>query len=170
MERWRCKECGELLFSGNPDYPKICRNCRGLVYPPNKVLQRRKKVLRRLKWPRQGWYGCEKGQALLEFALVLPITILILLGTITFGLIFWELNKMQTAANAAAQAASMEATQAAAEVTAIELVELNGYDSPEITFSGSLVKVVVEEDAVILGPLPIDATTLRAQAVYRMVD
>ena len=49
----------------------------------------------------------ERGQTLVEFALVLPLLLMLLTGIIVFGIIFWDQITLTEATTAAAQAASI---------------------------------------------------------------
>jgi Flp pilus assembly protein TadG len=89
------------------------------------------------------------GQALVEFALVLPLLVLILLGIMQFGLLFWgQITLTQVARDAGRWAATQEACDTAANRAALAAqasaiaVEssLYGYDGgadPDLTITPS---------------------------------
>jgi len=61
-----------------------------------------------------------RGQALVEFALVLPILVLILLGIMQFGLLFWgQITLTQVARDAGRWAATQEECDTVANRTAV---------------------------------------------------
>lgn len=94
----------------------------------------------------------EKGQALIEFTLLLPILVLILGLTIDAGLWMYQANRCQTAANAAAQAGAAQLPDiAAAEAKALEIAEANGAFPKNVTVSADTDKlqVIVRADAEI---------------------
>jgi Flp pilus assembly protein TadG len=51
-------------------------------------------------------FGEERGQSLVEFAIVLPLLLLLLLGIVTFGIAFWNQLSLTQAATSAAQDAA----------------------------------------------------------------
>jgi Flp pilus assembly protein TadG len=116
--------------------------------------------------------GNEDGQSLVEFALVLPILMLLVLGMIEFG---WILNGQITVTNAAragARAAAIDSTTASAVVTsaldgsAVILREIS------VDPTGDTCKVTVNgEITPIIGFLPAslvpDPYPLTAKAVMR---
>ncbi len=52
---------------------------------------------------RKGWYRQRSGQALLEFAFLIPVLIILIGATISFGLFFYQANVLQQAVDIAAQ-------------------------------------------------------------------
>jgi Flp pilus assembly protein TadG len=52
-------------------------------------------------------FGEERGQSLVEFAVVLPLLLLLLLGIVTFGIAFWNQLSLTQAATAGAQVAAV---------------------------------------------------------------
>lgn len=52
-------------------------------------------------------FGEERGQSLVEFAIVLPLLLLLLLGIVTFGIAFWNQLSLTQAATAGAQVAAV---------------------------------------------------------------
>jgi Flp pilus assembly protein TadG len=66
--------------------------------------------------------GCEAGQSLMEFALVLPLLLLLLLGIIQFGAAFNALIVLNAAAQEGARVMAIEGAGAEAEAEAKAVV------------------------------------------------
>jgi len=75
----------------------------------------------------------EKGQALVEFALILPVLLFIIVGGLELSIHFLMANRAITAANAAALAGSRELPdQDEAEALALEYAEKNGINPEDV--------------------------------------
>jgi len=113
---------------------------------------------------------CEKGQVIVEFALLLPIFIALLALTVDVGLFIYDLQRLERAANSAAISAARELPdQDAAQAKALELAELNGFDEGvSVTFEGNLVTVTItKEGGLYFARIFIsEPPTLTARAVY----
>ena len=113
----------------------------------------------------------ERAQALVEFALVLPIMLMLLALTIDAGLWGWQLNRLHTAANSAAQAgAAMLPDTVEAETRAQLFAEANGMDPAEVETDITVEQVTVivrQEGIFIFAQLFIsEAPVLTGRAVY----
>ena len=110
----------------------------------------------------------EKGQALVEYALLLPLLVLFVAMVVSVGLWTVELNRLQTAANAAAQAGALELPdEIAAESRARELAQENGYsEGVQVEITGDLVTVTITNQIHIVLPIPGKNPVLRGRAVY----
>ncbi len=110
----------------------------------------------------------EKGQALVEFALVLPIMLLILSLVIFAGFAAVELNRLQMTAQASALAGAGELPDEYAAFSRAEyLAELNGFpEGVEITVEPSIIEVVISKEFEVFLPVPTNNPTLTGRAVY----
>ena len=110
----------------------------------------------------------ERGQALVEFAIMLPVLLLLAALVLFSGLTTYELTRLQGAANAAAQAGARELPdQDAAQAKALELAQANGYsEGVQVNTGGGLVEVVITNQLDYILPIPIDNPTLTGRAVY----
>src|SRR5437899_958555 len=75
----------------------------------------------------------ENGQTMAEFAMVLPILVLLLFGVIQFGILFNNYVTLTDAVRAGAQALPEDPGQAAA--LAAQYASANGGPSPQVSFS-----------------------------------
>ncbi|MFH1277905.1 MAG: TadE family protein [Candidatus Eisenbacteria bacterium] len=110
-----------------------------------------------------------RGQAVVEFALVLPLILLILLGITEFGRAFWTLNVVSQAAREGARLAAVGGDQAAVEarvmlvLDAANVTPASGgivYTAPDPTDPDPTVTVAVSSDFQFLSGnvLPISGT------------
>lgn len=93
----------------------------------------------------------QEGVVLIEFAVLLPLLILIIALAVDVGYWMFQINKAQTAAGAAAQAASYTLPdEEAAAARAVEIAELNGFNAEavQVEISGDIVTVKVTDRAV----------------------
>lgn len=116
----------------------------------------------------------EKGQSLVEFALVLPVLLLLLFGIVDFGRIFHIYLTMDHAGREAARAASIGKTKEEITNTAVrygESINLDG-DNVFISPSGNEVTIKIDYTATLLTPIfgdlieeiPLsDSTTMRVE-------
>ncbi len=81
---------------------------------------------------RRGW-GSERGAAAVEFALVLPILVLILFGVIEFGGVYNAQLMVTGAAREGAREMALEGDPAEAAATAIGAVAVAGAGDLEVT-------------------------------------
>ena len=115
----------------------------------------------------------ERGQALVEFALVLPLMLMLLALVLDAGLWTWQLNRLHTAANSAAQAgAAMLPDTAAAETRAQLFAEANGAAEIETHITEDQVTVTVRQQGVFIFAVIFmdDAPVLTGRAVYGRVN
>jgi Flp pilus assembly protein TadG len=100
---------------------------------------------------RRGW-GSERGAAAVEFALVLPILVLILFGVIEFGGVYNAQLMVTGAAREGAREMAVGGDPADAEAAAVAAVVVAGADALDVTVSpatcaaGSDVTVTVVYD------------------------
>ena len=97
-----------------------------------------------------------KGQSTVEFALVLPILILILVGIIEFGLIFKTTIQLNYGANEIARAVSLDATPA--DVTTISTSVFSDLEA-------SSLQVLVSPAGVVKG----QAITVQITYNYKLI-
>lgn len=83
---------------------------------------------------RRGW-GSERGAAAVEFALVLPILVLILFGVIEFGGVYNAQLMVTGAAREGARAMAVGGDPAAAEAAIVESVVVADADALDIEIS-----------------------------------
>lgn len=112
----------------------------------------------------------DKGQALVEFALLLPIMLLFLALVVDAGTWNYQRAQLQTAASASAQAgAAMLPDTAAAEERALQIAEANGIDPADVTVNaeaGQVEVVIRKEGSVFFSQLFIKAPEITGRAVY----
>ena len=82
--------------------------------------------------------GKSRGQAVIEFALVLPILLLVLLGITEFGRAFWTLNVLTQAAREGARVAALGGNLEAVETRVEEVLDASRIDAAAggITLAG----------------------------------
>jgi hypothetical protein len=109
----------------------------------------------------------EYGQDLVEYALTLPLLLLIIFGIIEFGILLFQYSTMVSAAREGARAGILPISDTCdeqcktANVLAIvqdRLLGLDCNDEPPVEFSGGTVRVQVDCDAHLI-------TSVIAQAV-----
>lgn len=127
-----------------------------------------------------------RGQALVEFALVLPLVVVLLIGTIDFGRAVFAYNSVSNAARSAARIAIVDQTRANVEAAARN--EAVGLDPITVTTSyadgphacvqikiGCVVTVEVQHDWQpvmpilngVLGPITLSSTSkMPVERVY----
>jgi hypothetical protein len=106
-----------------------------------------------------------KGQAMVEFALILPILMVILLGIIGSGLTILHREQMQHAANEIAIAAATETCPPAMA----KLSQILGYtpDESSCDVTGQIVEVRVVNGWSALLPMLPETISVSARAVLR---
>jgi len=93
----------------------------------------------------------QAGQALVEFALVLPLMLLLLLGGVEVGFYLLQSNRAISGATAAAQAGAGELPDLTeAEAVALEYAERNGADPDNVTVIAEpeRITVIVTKDSL----------------------
>ena len=117
---------------------------------------------------------CEKGQALVEFALVLPLLLAIMAMTTDAGLWFYTATRLHSGANAAAQAgAAMLPDTVAARDRAQLYAEANGHvENVTIDVTAEEITVVIQREPTLLfAQLFIsEAPMLTGRAVYGRIN
>lgn len=86
---------------------------------------------------RRGW-GSERGAAAVEFALVLPILVLILFGVIEFGGVYNAQLMVTGAAREGAREMAVGGDPADAEATVVAAVVVAGADALDVTVSPAM--------------------------------
>jgi hypothetical protein len=113
------------------------------------------------------------GQAVVEFALVLPLVVILLFSVINFGLIFWRQITITDAARVLAREAAVARFNAVdppcAVVTPAHVVEVAGdlaatAECDDTSTPGS-VTVTVKYTQQIFGPLPFFDPTLDLESI-----
>lgn len=118
----------------------------------------------------------EKGQNLVEFALVLIVLLLIVYGITEFGYAWYRADKLKNAANIAARTAAvtknLNAARAAAERVESGMgAKVQFFPNPLFTNATSVRAVASERfQTVVPGILPMlsNITELRRDATYRL--
>lgn len=114
----------------------------------------------------------ERGAAALEFAVVLPLLVLLVFGIVQFGFAFWRLQAVQAAAREGARIASLsQTTVQQIEVRVEDALTGVTLDGPVVVSvdpgvcqnrSGEAVRVIVETGMTVEIPLagswPVDLT------------
>jgi len=125
--------------------------------------------------------GGQSGTALIEFALVVPLFLTMLMGLVSYGGYFWRAHSLQQAANDAARASLAGLTASERETLALgsastELTDL-GLDTARTTVAvseaGAVVTVRIaydgRQDAFLnLGMIPLPSTTIQRIAAVRL--
>jgi Flp pilus assembly protein TadG len=88
--------------------------------------------------------GCEAGQSLMEFALVLPLLLLLLLGIIQFGAAFNALIVLNAAAQEGARVMAIEGAGAEAEAEAKAVVLDRCTAAPFLSCNESDIDIIIE--------------------------
>ena len=112
----------------------------------------------------------QRGVVMIEFAILLPLLILIIALAVDVGFWMFQINRAQTGANASAQAASyLLPDEGAARARAYEIASLNGFDEGvQVDIDGDIVTVTISEKAVLWFSAIVikDSPELKARAVY----
>lgn len=115
------------------------------------------------------------GAAAVEFALILPIFLLTILGIIEFGRMLWIRNTMEYVAETAARYGGINTTANAATIQAYGLTQVIGLDATPWVWTvdpqSSYVTVSISYDFVLLtsGLISISPVTLTAAARFPRV-
>ena len=118
-------------------------------------------MLRRGKTPAKRIFHSERGQSLTEFALVLPLLLLLLLGTIEFGRILGTYLMMANLSREGARAAAVGESDAVIEEKIYSAAPLLDPERLYIDISpspprerGSAVTVKLDYSVPLIAPLP----------------
>jgi Flp pilus assembly protein TadG len=113
------------------------------------------------------------GSVAVEFALLIPVYIAFMFGTIEFGRMIWIRNTMEFAAEQAARYGAITSGATTATITAYAATQLIGISSTGITFTvPTLTSTTVQVRAtynfttLISAYVPIPATTLTVNATF----
>ncbi|MCH6267630.1 TadE/TadG family type IV pilus assembly protein [Neobacillus citreus] len=117
----------------------------------------------------------EKGQSLVEFALILPVLVLILLGIVDFARIFHAYLTIDHAGREAARAASIGKDEATIKSIAVNQGSSIGLTTTQVTVtngsSGNNATITIEFPVTFLTPLIgniVGAITLKDTTVMRV--
>ncbi|MFD4703908.1 TadE/TadG family type IV pilus assembly protein [Gottfriedia sp. NPDC058432] len=122
----------------------------------------------------------EKGQSLVEFALVLPLLVMLLLGIVDFGRIFHVYLTLDHAGREAARTASIGKDDdtirsvAVTDATSIKLTKENvkiDFDPSNTRTSGSKVKITITYPVSFLTPVIsqiVGDLTLKSTTIMRL--
>jgi Flp pilus assembly protein TadG len=80
--------------------------------------------------------GSRRGQSVIEFALVLPILLLVVFGITEFGRAFWTLNVLTQAAREGVRVAAVGGNQAAVLTRVDEVLNAAGVTRTGFTLTG----------------------------------
>jgi Flp pilus assembly protein TadG len=133
-------------------------------------------MVRRLARPER-----DRGSAAVEFAIVVPLLLVLVLGIINFGTWFGQQLSLNAAVREGARAAVVPATGRTADVTTLVRSSVSGIamDPDDVAVTGGAcpgtgggqdLAVTATYVSPALAPLPIpgfDTVTLRAEAVIR---
>ena len=120
-----------------------------------------------------------RGAAAAEFALILPILLLMVFGVIEFGRMFWIKNSIQFAVEEAGRYAMVNASATSGELEAYAESKIYGMDPSDITFtitsesSGGtdFVSITGTYQFVTLIPvIPIDPIDLDAKSRVPLIE
>ncbi len=128
--------------------------------------------------------GAEGGQAVVEFALLLPVLLILLFGTIEFGRVFLSYLVVVDAAHDAARVASLGGTTSAATAAADSAVQMAGLNGANLTVdvsgtqsggewvSGTSISVSASYPVPIIVPLfwPVLGQTFTVQTSVTMLE
>lgn len=132
---------------------------------------------------RGGWQlaRCDRGQSLVEFAFASIVFLLVMFGTIEFGIGIWRYNMVADLAQEGARWASVRGVKGSTQATAADVqtyvqsrapsfnVTVTTSPVPGVLVAGSTVTVLVQTTYTPLTPLlPIGAMTLRHTATMTM--
>ena len=120
-----------------------------------RTLNEIRRVQRQRRSPRD-----ERGQALVEFALVLPILMIILLGTLQFGIAFFQWQQLSAAVSEGARigiVSASEANPAATVRTAAEQAAPGLADGITINVDGAFTP---GQDITVTGTFPVSINVL----------
>lgn len=124
----------------------------------------------------------DRGAAIVEFALVAPLFLLMLLGMVAYGGYFWRAHALQQVANDAARAAIAGLTPAERRTlaTASATLELPAYAglaataaTVSVAETDDMIEVALEYDAAddaffALGIVPLPDPVIRRTALVRL--
>ena len=80
----------------------------------------------------------QRGAAAVEFAVVLPVLVVILLGITEFGRLYWARSTMQMAINEAARFAMLDPTADGDEIEDYALDSATGLNPSRVSFTADL--------------------------------
>ncbi len=122
------------------------------------------------------WWQDEQGQSLVEFALVLPILLLILIGIFNFGQVFYSDIVINEAARDAARYASLGVSQS--EIDQVITEDCQTLNASQLSYSvsqpypqtsGMPVTITINYPVAVMLPLSMFLpSTLHLQAVMTM--
>jgi hypothetical protein len=112
--------------------------------------------------------GAEAGQDLVEYALILPLFLLLSLSVFEFGILFFQFNTVSNAAREAARAGIIPATSTCGEACIDDRVEAaarrltTGLNQDDLDVQvlhpdGSTVRVVISYQTELISSIVVDA-------------
>ena len=131
------------------------------------VKQKKQKECKKVRFKKDD----EAGVVLIEFAILLPILILLLALFVDVGFWLFQLNRAQTGANASAQAGAYHLPdEAEALARAYQIANLNGFDSDKVSIeiNDNAVTVIITEEGFIFfsGIITQTAPQLKGVATF----
>lgn len=85
----------------------------------------------------------EEGQAVVEFALVLPLLILLIFGMVDFGWLFYNKIEVNNASREGARYAAIHWNESSVETDTINLVKSFASESAQVTVTPNGTEVIV---------------------------
>lgn len=103
---------------------------------------------------RNSWFKNEKGQSIVEFALILPLLLTLLLGLIEFGWIFSAQVTITNAARVSARVAAISGGPPSTDyqVAAIDAMNIKAITNPSVSVP-------------VIGPVSVEGTTTNMAVV-----
>lgn len=106
---------------------------------------------------RRASWSAEDGNALIEFAITLPLMLLVLLGTIDFGMLFQRYEVVTNAAREGARVAVLPGySDGDVEARVTQLLTAGGLTEPAVTTVGAPVPLDVGGQCIIVRPVTVE--------------
>jgi Flp pilus assembly protein TadG len=108
---------------------------------------------------RQGLFGCERGAELVEFALVFPMLLLVILGIMDFGFLFQRYEVLTAAAREGARVAILPGyTDADVQARVNAYLTAGGLTQPATVSVGAPQTVTVGSQCISIRPVTVTYT------------